>query len=499
MTEIFDPAIADDPLAFVKFIFPWGKKGTPLEHFAGPRKWQVDVLTQIRDHIAENKKRIINGQSPEVFKIAVASGRGIGKSSIVAWLNIWFLSTRLGGTAVVTANTEAQLKSRTWAELGKWHTLAMNSHWFEKTALSLKPAEWFETLLKNQLQVDVGYYYSMAQLWSEESPDAFAGLHSQNGVLLIFDEASGIPSPIWKVSEGFFTDKILHRYHFVFSNPRRNTGEFFECFHKYRNYWHRRHIDSRTVEGLDTKVFDDIIEKYGDDSDEAAVEVKGLFPRQGDQQFISRDLVRAATERELQDDAWAPLIMGVDPARFGDDSTVIRFRQGRNARVVPPVKLKGWDNMAVANKCAELIIQFNPDAVCVDAGNGTGIIDRLREMKFKVHEVWFGSSSPEPEYSNFRTYMWAKLRDWLGGGCIDDDSDLIDDLTAPEYKFQGSSDKIMLESKEALKKRGFSSPDNADALACTFAVKVARKDLKASKNAPGRALVAADVDYKMFN
>lgn len=498
MTEIFDPAIADDPLAFVRFVFPWGKKGTPLENFKGPRKWQIEVLSAIREHIADNKRRIINGQPPEVFKMAVASGRGIGKSSLVAWLNLWFLSTRLGGTGVTTANTEAQLKSRTWAELGKWHTLAINGHWFERTALSLKPAEWFETLLKNQLQVDTGYFYAMAQLWSEENPDAFAGIHSQNGIMLIFDEASGIPAPIWKVSEGFFTDKILHRYHLVFSNPRRNTGEFFECFHKYRNYWIRRHIDSRTVEGLDKKVFDDIVAKYGDDSDEAAVEVKGTFPRQGDNQFISRSVVSGAVEREVQDDAWAPLMMGVDPARFGDDTTVIRFRQGRNARVIPPVKLKGHDNMAVSNKCAELIMKYNPDAVCVDAGNGVGIIDRLREMGFKVHEVWFGSSSPEPEYSNFRTYMWAKLREWLHGGCIDDDQDLVDDLTAPEYKFQGTSDKIMLESKESLKKRGFSSPDNADALACTFAVKVARKDVKAAKGF-GKNRMAADIDYKLFN
>lgn len=499
MTEIWDPRISEDPEAFVMFAFPWGKSGTPLEHQKGPRPWQLKILRQIKDHIHANKVRMINKQPPQVLKIAVASGRGIGKSALVAWLNLWFQSCVLGGTAVTTANNETQLKSRTWAELGKWHTMAINSHWFERTALSLRPNEWFTTLLKKQLKVDDQYYYSMAQLWSEENPDAFAGAHSQNGMMYIFDEASGIPTPIWKVVDGVFSDKILHRYQFVFSNPRRNTGEFFECFHRYRDYWVRFNIDSRSVDDLDHAVFDEIIQKYGEDSDEARVEVKGQFPKQGDQQFISRELVQSAATRELLADPWAPIIMGVDPARYGDDSTVIRFRQGRNARIIPAVKLKGQDNMAVANRCAELITQFNPDAVCIDVGNGSGIIDRLREMGYKVHEVGFGSASPEPEFANLRTALWARMRDWLGGACIDPDPDLMDDLTASEYTFQGGGDKIRLETKEALKKRGFSSPDNADALACTFAVKVARRDLKASKSNPNRIRVARDVDYKILN
>lgn len=491
-------ALADDPYAFVMFIFPWGKKGTPLEHHTGPRAWQRDELNSIRDHIAMNRNLMARGKAPEVYKSATTSGRGTGKSSLVAWLNIWMMSTRLGATCINTANNETQLKTRTWAELGKWHTLALNSLWFEKTAMSLKPAEWFEVLLKKQLGVDTGYYYAQAQLWSEENPDAFAGVHNHNGILLVFDEASGIPAPIWKVSEGFFTEPVIDRYHFVFSNPRRNTGEFFECFHRFRDYWKRRHLDSRKVEGTDKKVLNDIVTKYGEDSDEARIEVKGEFPRQGDAQFINRELISQAVERELEPDDWAPLIMGVDPARYGDDATIIRFRQGRDARSIPFVKMKGADNMVVANKVAELAEKYNPDAICIDAGNGTGIIDRLRERGFKVHEVWFGGGSPEPEWANFRTYMWAKVRDWLGGGMIDRDPFLMDDLAGPEYRFQKGSDKLVLESKEEMKRRGLASPDHGDALACTFAVKVASRAMKASRGAPGKARVAKDADWSPF-
>lgn len=499
MTELWDEQIADNPKNFVLFSFPWGKAGTPLEHFKGPRTWQMEELEAITDHIAHNKWLISQGKDPKMYKSSTASGRGIGKSALVAWLNLWTMSCNLGSTSITTANTEAQLKSRTWAELGKWHTMSLNSHWFEKTALSLRPQGWFEDALKEQLKIDTGYYYAQAQLWSEENPDAFAGVHNMKGMTLIYDEASGIPEAIWSVSEGFFTEPVLHRYWFCFSNPRRNTGAFFETFHKHRNFWVTRNVDSRTVEGTDSAVYDSIISKYGADSDEARVEVKGEFPRQGDNQFIGRDVVQRACERELQKDEHAGLIMGVDPARFGSDSTVIFFRRGRDARSIKAIDLKGKDNMEVANICADWINKTNPDAVCIDAGNGTGVIDRLREMGFRVHEVWFGSKAEDEAFANKRTELWARMRDWLGGGCIPAElRQLSDDLVGPEYGFRGNSDAIMLEPKEKMKKRGLASPDYADALACTFAVKVARKDTNVSRSNAKRRRRARGVDYDIF-
>lgn len=497
MTEIWTPAIADDPYAWVMFVFPWGKEGTPLEKFKGPRKWQEKELKAIAAHIKANKERMARGENPEVYQSATSSGRGIGKSALTAWLNLWFMSCVLGGTAITTANTESQLKSRTWAEVGKWHTLMINSHWFEKTATAVRPASWFEEALKKQLKIDTGYYYAQAQLWSEENPDAFAGAHNMNGMFLAFDEASGIPKIIWTVSEGFFTEPVLHRYWFAWSNPRRNTGEFYECFHKLRDFWLRRNIDSRTVEGTDQKVYAQIIAKHGDDSDEARIEVKGEFPRQGDRQFISRESVEGAAIRDLEQDHFAGLIMGVDVARFGDDSTVIRFRRGRDARSIAPIKLKGKDNMQVANECAALIDEHRPDAVCIDAGNGTGVIDRLREMGYRVIEVWFGSSAHEEGWADFRTELWARVRDWLPGGCIDDDSDLKDDLVGPEYEYD-KLERIKLEAKEKMKRRGLASPDNGDALAVTFATKVSRLDMPYSRKKANARGAVAGTDYDVF-
>lgn len=482
MARMWSPDIKDNPYNFVMFAFPWGKKGTPLEHFQGPRKWQKELLLAIAEHIRKNKNLVALGKAPELFQYAVASGRGIGKSSVVAWLNMWMMSCHLGSTCVNTANTEDQLKNKTWAELGKWHTMAINSHWFDRTILSLRPAQWFEDLLKNQEKIDTGYYYAQALTWSEEKPDAFAGVHNMTGILLVFDEASGIPKPIWTVSEGFFTEPTIYRFWLVFSNPRRNTGPFFECFHAMRDFWIHRSIDSRTVEGTDKNLLNKIILKNGENSDEAKVEVKGEFPEQGDMQYISRELVQSAVDRERILDDFAGLIMGVDPARQGRDSTVVRFRRGRNAWEIPPIKINGRDNMVVANKVAELINQYNPDAVCIDAGAGTGIIDRLRERKYIIEEVWFGAKSKEKNYGNKRIELWGMMKEWLEGGCIDNDQELKDDLAGPEYKYIDNGDRIILESKEDMASRGLSSPDNGDALALTFATKVARKGLSAARN-----------------
>jgi len=118
-------------------------------------------------------------------------------------------------------------------------------------------------------------------------------------------------------------------------------------------------------------------------------------------------------------------------------------------------------------------------------------------MKFKVHEVWFGSKPDEQEWADKRTEIWARMREWLGGGCLPKDRDLQDDLVGPDYKFVGAGDKIKLESKEEMKRRGLASPDAADALACTFAIKVARRDTRAT-NQRRAVRIARDVDYSLF-
>lgn len=482
MAKIWSPELKEDPLAFVMFAFPWGQPNTPLANKTGPRTWQRDELLKIKEHIQVQKNRIAIGLEPEVYKLAVASGRGIGKSAFFAMLTLWLMSVQPGITIVVSANNESQLKDKTWAELGKWHAMAINEHWFEKLAMSLKPAPWFEAALKKDLKLDTGYYYANAQLWSEENPDAFAGAHNENGIAVFFDEASGIPKVIFGVTDGFFTEPVLYRFWICFSNPRRNTGHFFELFHKLRKWWRSRNIDSRDVEGTDKKVLNDIIEANGIDSDEARVEVLGQFPKQGSKQFISSGVIEAAATRPLQKDPWAPLLMAVDVARYGEDSTVIRFRQGRDARSIPPTELIGKDNMEVANEVAFQIDEKRPDAVFIGSGAGQGVIDRLKERGYRIIEVQEGGKSRKKQFLNKRTDMWDDLREWLDKGCIPDHQQTKDDLGGPEKKFAEGGDKIRLETKEEMASRGLSSPDWADPLAFTFAERVAGPDHRARRS-----------------
>ena len=251
ITFLHSPAIKDDLYNFVMAVYPWEQKGTILEHHAGPKIWHKQDLKDLSDHILTNRQRIAHGYDPVMWKSATSAGRGPGKSAKMSWLVNWMLTTRIGSTTIITANTEAQLKSRTFAEISKWTNLLLNQHWFEQSVLSIRPAPWFAKLVKEQLGIDTGWYYAQGQLWSEENPDAFAGVHNPLGVLLGFDEASGIPTSIFNVSAYFFTEPTLNRYWVVQSNPRRNSGGFYDCFHDAKTDWRLRHLDIRTVEGMD--------------------------------------------------------------------------------------------------------------------------------------------------------------------------------------------------------------------------------------------------------
>ena len=829
---LLDHRISENPYAFVCANYPWGKHGTPLAQSDGPRKWQREELMFIGDHVLENLQRMSLRKHPLVYKRAVASGRGVGKSSLFSWLSDWNLSCHIGSTTIVSANNEAQLAGVTWGELSKWRAMALNKDFFVTTATSVLPAKWFARAVEKQLGIGTEYYYIQARLWAEENPHAYAGAHNPLGMMLMFDEAchdaqtevltqdgwkfwadvtledalmtmhpetlvaeyqkplrlhaydhdgpmicykvrgadfcvtpnhevfyttaklkwkykkkaiaclrgtnhfmkrtilwtapdiptftippvktprrsypertvpmdvwldflgwylseghltqrgkgvrgfgisnhdpeviehlrrvmlslglspkiyavgngwqimshntqmgqllesygtgsqnvfvpsyvsqcgtrqirifldayregdgyrkgkaeiiytssekmagglqelylklgmgcsqtkrplagkkafivdhwtqsttdgyviraseethikyrpgkssqahykgkvycaevpnhllltrrngyalwsgnSGIPAPIWDVAQGFFTEPVLHRYHFAFSNPRSNRGAFFECFHKNRDFWSTRALDSREVVETDKTLFDQWLAQHGADSDFMRTEVYGQFPEQSENQFISAADVRAAMNREVERDEGAALIMGVDVARAGNDKSVVRFRQGRDARSRKPHEFRIPDNMQLAYRLADLIEQHKPDAVCIDAGGGQGVIDRLRELGFVIIEVNFGASPDDKVYANKRVEMWSRVRDALPSLALDDSSELLDDLTAPERKFSERSDLIMLESKESMKARGLHSPDHGDALALTFAVKVPRRDMATSRALRGRAV-----------
>lgn len=500
-----------DPLGFVMFAWPWGEDNLGLERFKGPQPWQVDALTAVGDIVRGTNQEdfdlaeLLGNLPPEPGygkgRIAVASGKGIGKSALVSWLIWWSMSTFPGCKGVLTAGTEPQLRTKTWPEVMKWGQMLVCKHWFHTTATAIYSAD---------IEFEDTWRFD-AIPWNAARMEAFAGLHNiGKRIILIFDEASQIDDVIWDTSDGIFTDADTEVIQVAFGNPTRGQGRFFDCFNKLRHRWNNKQIDSREVPISDKAQIKEWLEDYGEDSDYFRVNVRGMFPRVSSMQFIGEDDVVNAEKREAQGFLSDALIMGVDVARFGDDSSVIAFRKGRDARTIPWVKLRNTDTMTLVSKIVELKERYQVDAIFVDGGGvGAGVVDRLRQLGHRVMEVQFGASADRSsidinadKYANKRSEMWGYMREALKSLAIPVDKDLHTDLTGVMYGYREGKkgDEIQLERKEHMKKRGLASPDNGDALALTYAYPVApTKNAGGPHRQGGSRQGQANIDYDPFN
>ena len=374
----------DDPVGYINYVFPWGEEGTPLEQYDGLRDWQLEFFTDLGEQI---KERGFDGINPaEPIQFSTSSGHGIGKSACTAMLIKFIHDTRPFSKGVVTANTSDQLKTKTWAELGKWHNMSITKDWSAynsgKGNMNLRNIENPETW-----RVD-------AQTSKDENSESFAGLHAANSTpFYIFDEASAVAESIYEVANGGLTDG--EPMWFLFGNPTRNSGYFHSTHNKFKHRWTTRTIDSRDVEGTNNGLFAKWIEDFGEDSDFVRVRVRGLFPRSGSTQFISTDFIEGAINRDGYPDKTDPLIIGVDVARQGDDQSVIYFRRGRDARTTEPLKLRLSDTMDLVGVVSQVLSGAHPvtnravpQACFIDGcGVGGGVVDRLRQLGFDVIDV----------------------------------------------------------------------------------------------------------------
>ena len=201
------------------------------------------------------------------------------------------------------------------------------------------------------------------------------------------------------------------------------------------------------------------------------------FSASMDNALITIDKVTDAAAKKMTDNdvVGSARILGVDVARYGSDRSVIQKRQGLVA--YEPKIFNDIDNMTLAGMVAQEVNDWQPDAVFIDSGRGEGVIDRLRQLGYFVTEVNFGGKPLSPTYNNKRTEMWDNIRIWLDdGGALPNHTDLKTDLCVPLYKFD-SGNRLQLESKDDIKKRGGRSPDLGDALALTFSYPVAAKKI----------------------
>lgn len=460
-------SVAKDPLAFVMGAFPWGEPGTTLENERGPEPWQTEVLTWIRDGLIDMQ---------QALRIAVASGHGIGKTALVSWLILWGISTCVDARGIVTANTEPQLKTKTWAELGKWHNLFLARDHFKLTATAL-----FSTSDSHERtwRIDM-------MPWSKDRPEAFAGLHNKGRrILIIFDEGSGIDDIIYETIEGALTDADTEIVWCVFGNPTRNSGRFRECFagQRFASLWQSKQVDSREVSFTNKLDISSKIAAYGEDSDYTRIRILGQFPRIGEMEFFSLADIEAAMTREADSQITDPLALGVDVARFGQNASVIFIRKGRDARSIPRQRFQGISTVELAEKVFNASQSLRADGIMVDGGGvGGGVVDNLRHMHLHCFDVQFGgkpsynlaeTGNIGEKYANKRAEMYGQLRAWMRTGAIPNDPDLKIQLTGITYTFN-KRDEIILTSKEEMMRDGKPSPDDVDGLALTFAMPLAK-------------------------
>lgn len=457
---------ADDPLGFALDCFQ--------PAYLDLDEWQRQFLIDLGEEV---KKRRFNPLEPEPvdpIRMAVASGHGIGKSTLTAVLFWWVICTRPFSKIRVTANTYTQLEITTWAEILKWGKLCRFRDWFEPTGGKVYHKEHKEQ------------WFGIPITCAEENSEAFAGQHNRtSSSVFLFDESSLIADVIWDVADNGLTDG--EPMWFAFGNPTRNTGKFYEAgWGAWQHRWNFRSIDSRDCKFPNHQLHDEWISDHGIESDYVKTRIRGLPPAQSEAQLISRDVIEGAQKRSVSVLDDEPLVCGVDVPDGGSGWFVVRFRRGLDSRTGPrvpaPIRIAGSriDRSTMIAKLAKVLETRDPDAqvsaMFIDSGFGAAICERLKALHFDgVHEISFGGKSPDSRYFNMRAYMWAKeMKDWLEKGAIDpEDKVLAAQLGAPGFHFRvGGDGSLIVESKDDMKKRRIASPDDGDALALTFARKV---------------------------
>lgn len=455
-----------NPLEWVRGAFSWGEPG-PLEAYPEPDLWQCEFFEWLGHQIT---LRAFDGVNPVMpIKGAVSSGHGIGKGALVGMLTDFLMSTRRNAKGVITANTSTQLQDKTWAGIQTWTKRCLTAPWFE---------------INQNIMYRRGFrdaWKCSPQTCDPDNSEAFAGQHNVSSTsFYINDEDSNVPNIIHEVQEGGLTDG--EPMHFLFGNPTRRRGSFYDIvFGGEGKRWQTWIIDARTCRFPNKALIAEQLEDWGEDSDRFRVRVRGVAPKAEDAQFIDSMRVVDAQKRQVVVLDDEPLVAGCDLAWGGKDSNVIRFRRGRDARSIPAIRIAGEltrDPSVLTNRLAEVLSgTYSGRKVAMlfldSAGIAGSVGTRLRELGFKnLLEVNFGADSPNPKMRYMRDFMWAHLKDWLLTGAIDKSPRLEADLTAPGLR-EDLQQRIWLESKKDMKARDIPSPDEGDALALTFAQRVA--------------------------
>lgn len=454
-------------------LVPLLKKYGPLAGEEGPLLFVREVLgVEVIDGWQEDTLRAF-GRGER--RISIRACHGPGKTALAAWLVIYMLLFRYPQKTRATAPTRGQLEGALVAEVFKWFNRLPESlrDLYETKATSIELREaphesWFEAMTARA-----------------ETPEAFQGVHSDH-VLLIADEASGVAEQVFKAGQGSMTAREATTL--LLGNPTRTSGYFYRSHNQNKAKWFTVHIGAKDSSRVSDEFVREMADEWGEDSDEYRVRVLGEFPKQDLNTLIPVGLVEVARGLPYVELKNAREVWGLDVARFGDDATAL---VRRNRLHVHPDILQ-WtkrDLMYTANKVHALWKEtpdnLKPDDILVDdIGMGGGVTDRLRELGLPARGINVqATESVDDRYKTLGTQLWFKCRDWLETklhglpkqsccgkpgieACLHDR--LADELCVPRYGYTPAG-KLHVESKDSMKKRGYKSPNLADALMLTFA------------------------------
>jgi hypothetical protein len=429
----------------------------------GPAQFAKEALRAEPDEWQWTASKIL----VERRKLSIRSGHGVGKSTFMAWCILWFCICYFPCKVPATAPTGHQLEDVLWAELAKWHRILSDN----LPALGSE-FEWSAGSFK--LKSNPSESFAVARTSRPEKPEALQGFHSEN-ILFLIDEASGVSDNVFEVAEGALSTDGA--FVVMAANPTRQSGYFFDSHHKMRAEWGALHVNGETCKRVSKAYVASMRKKYGVESSIYKVRVRGDFAAAVDG-VISLELCEAAKIREVALNAKAPIIWGLDVARFGDDSTALAKRQG-NHQIEKAREWYGKDTMQTAGLIkAEWDAtpeKKRPASINIDViGIGAGVVDRLTELNLPVYGVNVAEAAAvnagERQFSRLRDELWWKGREWLESmDChLCDDDELIGELTTPTYKVM-SNGLIKVEGKDEMKARGVKSPNLADAWLLTFA------------------------------
>lgn len=409
-------------------------------------------------------------------------------SCLVAIVILYCMNTMPHLNGIVTANTEDQLKTKTFYELNKWYDMMITKHWFKCTGDKIYHLKYPKT------------WFCAAVNWSEDRTEAFAGQHAEN-VLVIYDEASAIPDSVWEVSEGAMTTPGA--IWLAFGNPTRNDGRFYDCFES--KYWDTMRVDSRTCKMTNKKQLAIWEEEYGEDSDFFRVRVRGLPPSKGDDYFFSAADLRDSYNRIVPRSLWEdyPLVIGVDVAGGGGDSTVISYRKGKN-EVKHFKKLDKLNELEVAKIVRKEIDRNNAKYCCIDTvGIGHSVSVILKDWGYEniIVDVDARAVSSNKElWGNMRAELHDKARKWIKEGHLEQDDERHKQFMSLGYDYGSARSKnsaLFITSKTKLKK----SPDMSDSFVLTMAIDDSRVGLDEDDDDWGYAKKGdfVDTDYDVLN